>query len=140
MKEYFVSQSGKNLLMCKDSDEAVVFNDFGGFVSKCSYRDGLTMCGIGLVSECNLCSISGKSSTDLEVYFNGKRKKISGVHSLVFKKIQNECWGMLMSSTPFRLKGEDGIPITVLVFKKDVSLESFANRCQLGYPQGWVEV
>lgn len=140
MKEYFVSSNGKNILMCKDTDEAVIFDSYGTFLNRCSYREGLSLCGIGFVSEVKLCSISGKSSTDLEIYYNGKRKKISGLHSMVFKAIQNECSGMLMDYTPFRMKGEDDIPITILIFKNDVSLERFAEQSKIGSTQGWVEV
>ena len=140
MNEYFVSVNGNNILMCKDTDEAVIFDSFGGFIRKCSYREGLSICGVGYVSEVCLCSISGKSSTDLEVYYNGKRKKISGVHSLVFKNIQNLCSGRLVTHVPFRLKGEDDIPITILVFQGDVSLETFASQSKIGGPQGWLEV
>lgn len=140
MQEYFVSSCGKNILMCKDTDEAVIFDSFGGFQSKCSYREALAMCGTGFVSEVKLCSISGKTSTDLEVYFNGKRKKTGGVHSILFKNIQNWCWGLLMTHTPFRMKGEDDIPITILVFRGDTSFESFAQQSKIGGPQGWLEV
>lgn len=140
MEEYFASLGSKNVLMCKSTDEAVIFDNFGGIISKCSYKEGLMMCGTGYVSECNFCSISGRSSTDMEVYYDGMRKKLSGVHSMLFNKIQNECWSMLITSTPFRLKGEDDIPITILVFKRNVSLKDFSERSGIGYSQGWLDV
>lgn len=140
MKEYFANTNGKHILMCKDTDETVIFNEFGEMISKCSYREGLAQCGTGYVQEVKLCSISGKSTSDLEVYFNGVRKKVSGIHSMIFNNIRNSCLSNLAVAIPYRLKGEDNIPITILVFRNEVSLEEFCNMSGLGGTSGWVEV
>lgn len=141
MKEYFLSQNNKNVLLSKESDESVVFDSFGAFVSKNTFRGGLTMCGLSSVSECKFCSISGKGSTDIDLYFDGKRKSVSGnLQSVIFRKVLNGCSSMLLSTIPFRLKGIDDVPITVLVLKKDVSFTDFVRMCGVTDSDGWVEV
>lgn len=141
MKEYFLSQNNKNVLLSKESDESVVFDSFGAFVSKNTFRGGLTMCGLNSVSECKFCSISGKGSTDIDLYFDGKRKSVSGnLQSIIFRKVLNGCSNMLLSTIPFRLKGIDDVPITILVLKKDLSFIDFVRMCGVTDSEGWVEV
>lgn len=141
MKEYFLLQNGKNILLSKESDEAVVFDSFGGFLDKNTFRSGLSMCGTGRISECKFCSISGKGSTDIDLYFDGKRKTVQGnLPAMIFRKVANGCGNVMLSATPFRMKGMDDVPITILVLKKEVSLEEFVKRCGVTDISGWVEV
>lgn len=140
MQEYFVCSCGNNILMCKDTDEAVIFDSFGAFKSRCSYREALALCGTGFVSPANFCSISGKFASDVEVYYDGKRKKVSVPHSIIFNKLKNVDIQAMKSITPFRMKGVDDIPITILVFDKSFSLESLSRLPEIGGLSGWLEV
>lgn len=142
MREYCAIGNNEIVLLSVDTDECAVFDSFGKFILKTSYREGLARLGVRPVEPVKLCSISGKSlaSANTDVYYNGKRKSVSMSHSVVFREVQKFGSGGLKLPIPCRMTGVDGVSIIILVFKDSYSLESFGKNIQILGNSDWLEV
>lgn len=140
MKEYFAQSNGDIYFMSADYDEVAVFDSFGQQKALYSYREGLAVGGIRSCKPVKLLSISGSVSSNTDVYFDGKRKTVSGWALEAFMKVNKSCAQYLVVPIPCRLFLADSVPVTVLAFKEDFTFEKLLNLSKITDASGWVEL